>query len=555
LAIDAPVWLDLDLEVVVDDLNITAHATANQNISGNYVIHLVLVNRYEYLPNSPNGQPHHYASMLKMAPSAYGQVFTASSGDTTQYTATITLDPSWELQNLDLVCFVQNNTTHEVIQSTQEAIPLDFPNILIEEYQLADPTGNNDGRVDPGETGEMVVTLQNQVPFHDATDVVATLSTVDPLINVTNATVAYPDLVSGASASNSTDPFEFYVDPAFEAHEVTFELYITAEPGGFEATYPVTFMVGRPDILLVNDDFIGAHQSWYEDALAEFDHVYDVWVQTVAGALPQDEMDRYLIVIWYTGDDQIAPLSSDEQTKIENFLMGGGRLFLSSQYLGNLIGGSPFHEEILHAVHLEDTVVEFMLDGVAGDPVSDGTSLSLVGSSGAGNATSNSSFDPLAPAVGIYTYAQAGTFGALRCEDFETRFIYFGLPFEAVSGMVSTTPRAEVLNNCLTWLAEPLGVRPSLPSAELPTSLELAGIYPNPFNPTTEIQITLPISEHATLKAFDTQGRLVQTLLSGTYTAGRYNVTWDAASLPSGIYMLTLQQGHNRISQKAVLLK
>ena len=554
LAVPSNIWLDLELEVVGTNLNATCNAVTDIDISGNCTIHFVLLEQYKYLP-SPNGNPNHYHAMLKMAPSASGQLFSATAYDTVHYYATFELNPAWALDNLDLACFVQNNTTREIYQAKVTAIPLDFPNILLFDYQVSDPAGNQDGRVDPGETGELVAILENQAPFHDATEVQATLATDDPLIDVLVPTINYPDLASGAAAGNYGNPFQFYVDPAFEAHEVTFTITATAEPGAFEATYPLIFMVGRPDILLVNDDILGAYQSFYEQSLEDLGRVYDAWNQAEQGVLPQDEMNRYLVLIWYTGDDATSTLSPDEQQKIENFLSNGGRLFLSSQNAGDVLSATAFYEDVLHAQHLVSSTGEYLLDGVAGDPVSGGTSLSLVGAGGAGNANSSSSFEPLWPAVGIYTYTNAGTFGALRCQTDVSRIVYFALAFEAVSGLIGTTPRSEVLDNCLVWLEGEVMVDPSAPSSTRPHQFEIASVYPNPFNPSSEIKFSLPASSYVILSVFDLQGRLIQNLYRGVLSAGGHSVIWNAESFSSGIYIVTLSDGQQSGSTKVVLLK
>lgn len=555
LAISSPLRLLLDLDVVGDQLDITCYAVADQNISGNVVIQFALVDRYEYLPTSPNGQPYHYAALLKMAPSASGQVFEATVNDTAVYNATIDLDSSWALEDLDLVCFVQDNATHEVLQAALESIPLDFPNILVADYNVSDPTGNGDGRVDPGETGEMVVTLENQEPFHDAVDVSATLSTDDPLITVTQSTVTFPDIPSGETVDNASEPFTFDVDPAFEAHEVTFTITVSAEPGAFQASYPLTFMVGRPDILVVDDDLNGAYQSWYDESLDEIGEVHDVWVQAQSGGIPQDEMDRYLLLIWYTGDDASSTISADEQTKLESFMDNGGRLFLSSQNAGDVLAGTPFYEDVLHAEHLANTVTEFLVNGVDYDPISDGTTLFLGGAGGAGNATSSSSLNPLSPAEGIYTYPQAGTFAALRLQTETTRLVYCAFAVEAVSPAGGFTTRSVLLENSINWLSQAVGIEPDGPHAQPPTTLQLQPLYPNPFNPATEIRCYLPQTGFTELSVYNLQGKQITLLAGKTLQNGWHTFTWNAASYAAGMYIIRLENGGSLRSTKAILLK
>lgn len=86
-----------------------------------------------------------------------------------------------------------------------------------------------------------------------------------------------------------------------------------------------------------------------------------------------------------------------------------------------------------------------------------------------------------------------------------------------------------------------------------PTTFDLLQNYPNPFNPSTTIEFTLPVGGFTTLKVHDILGREVGKLVSKDLEAGRHIVTFNAASLPSGVYYYTLRSG-KYISTKSLLL-
>lgn len=79
-------------------------------------------------------------------------------------------------------------------------------------------------------------------------------------------------------------------------------------------------------------------------------------------------------------------------------------------------------------------------------------------------------------------------------------------------------------------------VSSSGPSDELPSTFELAQNYPNPFNGQTAIPYSLPRGAQISIVVFDLRGRQVARLFEGFRSAGRYDVQWDAADLPSGVY-------------------
>ncbi len=80
--------------------------------------------------------------------------------------------------------------------------------------------------------------------------------------------------------------------------------------------------------------------------------------------------------------------------------------------------------------------------------------------------------------------------------------------------------------------------------------------YPNPFNPATEISYSLPKTVNVSLNVYNVLGQKVATLVNNKLEhAGNYKVTFNASSLPSGIYFYTLQAGSFRATKKMVVLK
>ena len=88
-----------------------------------------------------------------------------------------------------------------------------------------------------------------------------------------------------------------------------------------------------------------------------------------------------------------------------------------------------------------------------------------------------------------------------------------------------------------------------------PHRFELAELYPNPFNPSTEIQFTLPVEEYVRLSAYDIRGQEVDVIFEGIQAGGQHYYTWNAGNLPSGVYYIRLQAGNLAGSQKALLIK
>lgn len=95
--------------------------------------------------------------------------------------------------------------------------------------------------------------------------------------------------------------------------------------------------------------------------------------------------------------------------------------------------------------------------------------------------------------------------------------------------------------------------------SELPTGFELSQNFPNPFNPSTTIQMALPTASDWTLSIFNINGHLVKRF-NGTSEPGYLEVVWDGtneagAEVASGMYLYRLEASGFSNTKKMILLK
>jgi hypothetical protein len=90
---------------------------------------------------------------------------------------------------------------------------------------------------------------------------------------------------------------------------------------------------------------------------------------------------------------------------------------------------------------------------------------------------------------------------------------------------------------------------------DLVNNFSLEQNYPNPFNPSTSIQYTIANRQFVTLKIFDVIGNELATLVNQYKLSGRYNVEFNASTLPSGVYFYRLQAGDFVQTRKMILLR
>jgi glycosidase len=93
------------------------------------------------------------------------------------------------------------------------------------------------------------------------------------------------------------------------------------------------------------------------------------------------------------------------------------------------------------------------------------------------------------------------------------------------------------------------------PHPTLPEAIYLGDAYPNPFNPSAVLPLTLSSPVHVTIKIYDVLGREVDVLADTMMSAGEHKLVWNAARMSSGLYFAVMQAGDARQVRKLMLLR
>ncbi len=90
----------------------------------------------------------------------------------------------------------------------------------------------------------------------------------------------------------------------------------------------------------------------------------------------------------------------------------------------------------------------------------------------------------------------------------------------------------------------------------MPTDFVLESPFPNPFNPSTTIRLSLPHSGSISLCVYDINGREVLQLAEEVLSTGYHEFLFDASGLASGVYFVRASfAGSQTFARKALLLK
>ena len=90
---------------------------------------------------------------------------------------------------------------------------------------------------------------------------------------------------------------------------------------------------------------------------------------------------------------------------------------------------------------------------------------------------------------------------------------------------------------------------------EVPLDFSLEQNYPNPFNPTTTINFNVPTNQQVKINIYNAIGELVTELVNKEYSAGNHSVEFNAANLPSGVYIYRMEAQSFTATHKMMLMK
>jgi hypothetical protein len=103
------------------------------------------------------------------------------------------------------------------------------------------------------------------------------------------------------------------------------------------------------------------------------------------------------------------------------------------------------------------------------------------------------------------------------------------------------------------WTSTSVGITGN--NGLVPNSYTLSQNFPNPFNPSTTINFTLPKDGLVKLVVYDITGKEIKVLSNEFRTAGYHSISFDASNLPSGVYLYKLSAGNFVETKKMILTK
>ena len=95
---------------------------------------------------------------------------------------------------------------------------------------------------------------------------------------------------------------------------------------------------------------------------------------------------------------------------------------------------------------------------------------------------------------------------------------------------------------------------------DLPAEFSLSNNYPNPFNPSTNINYSIPKAGYVKIEIYNSIGQLITTLTNSFQNPGKHSIIWgginsNGSYVPSGIYFYRMSSNGLTLVKKMILLK
>jgi hypothetical protein len=92
-------------------------------------------------------------------------------------------------------------------------------------------------------------------------------------------------------------------------------------------------------------------------------------------------------------------------------------------------------------------------------------------------------------------------------------------------------------------------------SENVPLEFVVSEPYPNPFNPATTVEVTLPEPSHLEMILYNALGQRAAVVADGYYETGLHRIEVDGRHLASGVYYYRVTAGQHRVTGRMMLLK
>jgi uncharacterized repeat protein (TIGR01451 family) len=188
------------------------------------------------------------------------------------------------------------------------------------EYEIDDSNGNNNGKIDPGESVNLIVTIKNNGDI-TATNVQGEISSGSTYITIINGSASFGTLAQGESGQGTFTLTASENTPNGEPVEI--DLEISSNGGAYNNQFSMEFIVGQIPVLILDLDPNHNSGTAMQTALDQMEIAAEY-----ATAFPED-LNVYSSVFVSLGIySENHVLTGSEGQQLADFLNQGGNLYM-----------------------------------------------------------------------------------------------------------------------------------------------------------------------------------------------------------------------------------
>ncbi len=321
-------------------------------------------------------------------------------------------------------------------------------------WTMDDAAGNSNGQADPGETVGLTVAVHNS-GSGIASDAELTLDDSDPYVAISGpATQDLGQIPAGGQVYSPSFTLSFD-ESCPEAYASQIPLTFVSNGGAYTASGSLTLVVGQRELLYVDSDNENT-ETRITAALDAWGRSYVRWNTYEPGnaVVPLDTLRSYRMVLWASGDQNNSSITADNRINLASYLDEGGALLFSGENYLSAYAADDFTSDYLHVASHTISISGSQVVGEAGDPISDGMSVTL--SYPAGLSQYPDRINPDAEAAVVFRMQENSFPVVIRYPASGSaayRMLFFGVPLEAFPSGRGRNDIETVVSNCLSWLS------------------------------------------------------------------------------------------------------
>jgi len=333
------------------------------------------------------------------------------------------------------IIYYKHSTNNDLAVANWDTFNMVFGSISVSlamsHSNFSDNLGNGDGIFEAGETVEVTVNIQNS-GSDTARNVYVDFYADDARLSIIDGTSLIGDIPAFSSADNTADPFQFEIPVDYIARIDSFFFEVSFNDTLFE-TFVVEKNIGRPVMLLVDDDNGDNLQSYYTGAFSRFRIPSDIREVNQTGSPAAADLADYELVIWYTGDSRPSPLALESVSAMKTHCDSGGSIFLTGQNIAaqTAVDDPDFLNNYLKAGYQSTSLIPVLEVAASSQIFPPDARISIYGGGGASNQSEPDLVSAINGGNGEMLYYNETEYGAISfAGDYRSLFFSFG--FESI---------------------------------------------------------------------------------------------------------------------------